>query len=55
MHLLPRSAIEMHRNDHDIVPVGSMHNPQHPAAKFGNRLEGSRALRVLRVGFDKVR
>ena len=45
----------MHCNDHNIIALRPMHNPQHPAAKFGYRLKRSRAIRVMRISFDKLR
>jgi hypothetical protein len=44
----------MRCDDHDIVALCPMHNPQHAAAVFGDRLIRSLALRVSRIGFDKI-
>lgn len=49
------SSIKMYRYDYDIIPRGSVDNPQHSAAAFRNRFVGSRAFRVARVGGGRVR
>ena len=45
----------MHCNDHDIIAVWSMHNPQNARTIFRDCLIGSRAVGVARIGLDPIR
>ena len=45
----------MHCNDHDIIALWSMHNPQNAGTIFGDCLIGSRAVGVAWIGLDPIR
>jgi len=45
----------MHCDDHDIIALWSMHNPQNAGTVFPDCLIGSRAVGVTWIGVDPIR